>query len=178
MVGRTRRRLAVELIGEIEAMDRKTKAVKKELTELVTARGSTLLKVPGIGPSGAARLLADVGDVHRFADRDRFASWNGTAPLDASSGEQNGTGSPAPGTGASTASCTSWPSSNCATPPGRAYYDHRKAGGMPSMMAMRALKRRLSNVIYARMIEDQKRRPIKRARVGTRGRLCTPARPT
>ena len=37
----------------------------------------------------AARVLADVGDVARFADRNRFASWTGTAPLDASSGEQN-----------------------------------------------------------------------------------------
>jgi transposase len=54
----------------------------------VTARGSTLLELHGIGPSGAARLLADVGDIHRFADRDKFASWNGTAPLDASSGNQ------------------------------------------------------------------------------------------
>ncbi|WP_410676060.1 transposase [Amycolatopsis sp. cmx-4-68] len=42
----------------------------------------------GIGPSGAARLLADIGDIDRFVGRDRFASWNGTAPLDASSGEQ------------------------------------------------------------------------------------------
>ena len=39
-------------------------------------------------PTGAARLLADVGDIHRFRDKDRFASWNGTAPLDASSGAQ------------------------------------------------------------------------------------------
>jgi hypothetical protein len=41
---------------------------------------------------------------------------------------------------------------------GRAYYDARKAGGMPSMMAMRALKRRLSNVVFARMLADQNRR--------------------
>lgn len=54
----------------------------------MTARGSTLQDLHGIGPSGAARLLADVGDIHRFATRDRFASWNGTAPLDASSGDQ------------------------------------------------------------------------------------------
>ncbi|MFC0112361.1 transposase [Kibdelosporangium aridum] len=33
-------------------------------------------------------MLADVGDINRFASRDRFASWNGTAPLDASSGQQ------------------------------------------------------------------------------------------
>ena len=43
----------------------------------------------GVGPVVAARILADVGDVARFADRNRFASWTGTAPLDASSGEQN-----------------------------------------------------------------------------------------
>jgi len=88
LVGKTRRRLAVELIGEVEQIDAKMKTLKKELTALVTARGSTLLEVTGIGPSGAARLLADVGDIHRFADRDRFASWNDTAPLDASSGNQ------------------------------------------------------------------------------------------
>ena len=86
--GKTRRRLAAELISEIEAIDKKIKSLKKELTALVTARGSTLLELHGIGPSGAARLLADVGDIHRFADRDKFASWNGTAPLDASSGNQ------------------------------------------------------------------------------------------
>lgn len=58
LVGRTRRRLVGELIGEIETIDRKTKAIKKELAELVTARGSRLLDVPGIAPSDAPRLLA------------------------------------------------------------------------------------------------------------------------
>ncbi|WP_375479225.1 transposase [uncultured Jatrophihabitans sp.] len=33
--------------------------------------------------------MGDVGDISRFADKGRFASWNGTAPLDASSGDQN-----------------------------------------------------------------------------------------
>jgi Transposase IS116/IS110/IS902 family len=55
------------------------------LRDPVLARGSTLMDLIGIEPSGAARLLVDVGDIHRFADRDKFASWNGTAPLDASS---------------------------------------------------------------------------------------------
>ena len=48
--------------------------IPSELTELVNDRGSTLQQQTGIGPSGAARLLADVGDIHRFRDRDRFAS--------------------------------------------------------------------------------------------------------
>lgn len=76
------------MIVELESIDKKIKAAEKDLTALVLERGSTLLELTGIGPSGAARLLADVGDIHRFRDRDRFASWNGTAPLDASSGNQ------------------------------------------------------------------------------------------
>ena len=44
------------------------------------ARGSTLKDLPGGGPVVAARILADVGEVARFADRNRFASWTGTAP--------------------------------------------------------------------------------------------------
>ncbi len=59
------------------------------LKTIVLARDSRLMDLHGVGPVVAARILADVGDVSRFADRNRFASWTGTAPLDASSGEQN-----------------------------------------------------------------------------------------
>ncbi|HEX6197583.1 MAG TPA: IS110 family transposase [Jiangellaceae bacterium] len=58
-----------------------------EIKAIVTERGSNLMDLPGVGAVVAARILADVGDVARFADRNRFASWTGTAPLDASSGE-------------------------------------------------------------------------------------------
>jgi transposase len=54
-----------------------------ELTALVAATGSALQELNGIGPSGAARLIGDIGGVSRFATRGHFASWNGTAPLDA-----------------------------------------------------------------------------------------------
>ena len=37
---------------------------------------------------------------------------------------------------------------------GRAYYDRRKADGKTSMEAMRALKRRLSNIVYKTMLDD------------------------
>jgi transposase len=111
----------------------------------VTARGSTLLQLHGIGPSGAARLLADVGDIHRFADRDKFASWNGTAPLDASSGNQERHRLSGPGNRRINRTLHMMAVVQLRNQtPGRAYYDTRKAGGMPSMMAIRALKRRLS----------------------------------
>ena len=59
-------------------------------------RGAHLLNLRGIG-TVAAPVLADVGDVTWLADRNRFVSSNGTAPLDASSGEQN-RHRPGPGT--------------------------------------------------------------------------------
>jgi len=58
-----------------------------ELKAAVLARGSHLMDLHGTGAVGAARILADVGDVARFSDRDHFASWTGTTPLAASSGE-------------------------------------------------------------------------------------------
>jgi hypothetical protein len=82
MVGKTRRRLASELIHELVVIDKKIKIAKQELTELVGSTGSRLLELHGIGPSGAARLLGDIGDIRRFASRAHFASWNGTAPID------------------------------------------------------------------------------------------------
>jgi len=159
LVGKTRRRLAVELISELESTDKKSKAVDKDLHELVTARGSTLMDLHGIGPSGAARLLADVGDIRRFRDRNRFASWNGTAPLDASSGAQQRHRLSRAGNRRinRTLHIMAVVQLRNATE-GRAYFDAKKAAGKTSMEAMRALKRRLSNVVHARMLADQKRR--------------------
>ena len=89
IAGKTRRSIAAEELAELVAVDSKIKKATAELKVIVLARGSQLMELHGVGPVVAARILADVGDVARFADRNRFASWTGTAPLDASSGEQN-----------------------------------------------------------------------------------------
>jgi transposase len=60
---------------------------------------------------------------------------------------------------------------------GRAYFDAKKAVGKTSMEAMRALKRRLSNVVYQRMVRNQQIRQAA-GPGGHPGRLCDPARPT
>jgi transposase len=161
IVGKTRRRLAAELITELEAIDRKIKACKKEIATLVEAKGSTLLQLHGIGPSSAARLLADVGNIHRFASRDHFASWNGTAPLDASSGQQQRHRLSRAGNRRINRALHIMAIVQLRNPTeGRAYYDARKAAGKTSMEAMRCLKRRLSNVVYRQMLHDQDNKPM------------------
>jgi transposase len=177
LVGKTRRRLVVELISELDGIDKKIKAADQELQQLVTDRGSTLMDRHGIGPSSAARLLADVGDIHRFRDRDRFASGNGTAPLDASSGDQQRHRLSRAGNRRINRALHIMAVVQLRTPTeGRAFFDAKKTAGKTSMEAMRALKRRLSNVVYARMVTDQRRRKAADPG-GHTGRLYKPARP-
>jgi len=64
--GATRRRLAMDLVGELEAVDAKLKTLKAELRIAVRAYGSRLMDLYGIGPAGAARLLVDVATITRF----------------------------------------------------------------------------------------------------------------
>lgn len=96
--GRTRRRIAAEELVDLVAVEAKMKKATAELKVLVTARDSQLMDLPGVGPVVAARTLADVGDIARFADRNRFASWTGTAPWTPHRVSRTATASPEPGT--------------------------------------------------------------------------------
>lgn len=124
---------------------------------MVLARDSTLMDLPGVGPVVAARILADVGDVARFADRNRFASWTGTAPLDASSGEQiRHRLSRAGNRRANHVIHIAAVSQLRVEGPGRAYYRRKLAAGKTPMEAMRCLKRRISDAIYRQLVNDAK----------------------
>jgi transposase len=155
IVGRTRRQLASELITEIAVIDKKIKAANTQLTELIASTGSTLQQLNGIGPSGAARLLGDVGDIDRFASRDHFASWNGTAPIDASSGDHHRHRLSRAGNRRINRVLHIMAIVQLRNDTeGRAYYRRKLAAGKSSMEAIRALKRRLSNVVYQQMVND------------------------
>ncbi len=75
LVGKTRRRVAAELVTDLERIYARKKDADKELRQVLDDDvGTGLLDLYGIGPSGAARLLVEVGDVTRFPDRGHFAS--------------------------------------------------------------------------------------------------------
>jgi transposase len=158
LVEQTRHQLAVERVEELTTTDAKIKVAKKQLNQLLAATGTSLPKLHGIGPSGAARLIGDISDIRRFASAGHFASWNGTAPIDASSGDQKRHRLSRAG---------NWRINRALhimavvqlrhDTPGRAYYRRRLAEGKTTMEAMRALKRRLSDVVYRQMINDAKR---------------------
>ena len=181
VAGKIRRRLAAEQITELVAVEKKIKTLTRELKAMVLACGSTLMELPGVGPVVAARTLADVGDVARFTDRNRFASWTGTAPIEASSGEivrhrLSRAGNRRMNHMTYIAATTQIRLDT----EGRAYYRRKLAAGKTRAEAMRCLKRRISDALYRQLRTDAKARPRRRwtrVREGTAGRHTNPARP-
>ena len=164
--GKTRRRVAAELISDLERIYARKKAANKELTELLAATGTSLLELPGIGPSGAARLLVEVGDITRFPNKAHFASWNGTAPIDASSGDQVRHRLSRAGNRQINRVLHIMARVQIRNPSeGRDYYERKKADGKAPMEAMRCVKRRLSDIVYQQMLNDA----LTQARTGPGG---------
>ena len=155
IAGKTRRRIAAEELAELIAVEEKIKKATAELKAMVLARGSRLMDLHGVGPVVAARILADVGDVARFADRNRFASWTGTAPLDASSGEQNRhrlsrAGNRRINHMIHIAAVTQLRLDT----EGRDYYRRKREAGKKPKEALRCLKRRIADAIYKQLVAD------------------------
>src|SRR6478736_5636539 len=155
IAGKTRRRIAAEELADLVVVEAKMKKSTAELKVLVKARGSRLMDLRGVGPVVAARTLADVGDIARFVDRNRFASWNGTAPLDASSGEQNRHRLSRAGNRRMNHMIHIAAVSQIRIDtPGRVYYRRKLAAGKTKLEALRCLKRRISDALYRQLRAD------------------------
>src|SRR5215207_6443665 len=85
---RLRRRLASEVLRDVRTLDRKIADLNGRIEAEVEASGTTLTEIFGIGPILAARIIGTVGSVARFPSKAHFASYAGTAPVEASSGEK------------------------------------------------------------------------------------------
>ena len=104
---RVRRRLASEVLRDVRTLDRKIADLNERIEAEVQASGTTLPEIFGIGPILAARIIGTVGNVKRFPTKAHFASYSGTAPVEASSGEVvRATGSRWRATASSTTPCT------------------------------------------------------------------------
>ena len=83
-----RHQLAAEFLADLRHIDAQLRDAKKKLATAVRASGTTLTEVFGVGPVVAATVIGDVRDISRFGGRDSFAAYNGTAPVEVSSGNR------------------------------------------------------------------------------------------
>jgi transposase len=154
--GQARRELAAELLEDMRRLDAQIRESKKKLATAVKASGTSLTEIFGVGPVIAATVIGDVADVSRFATRDRFAAYNGTAPIEVSSGNRkiyrlSLRGNRRINHALHMAAITQirHPHSD-----GRAYYERKVAEGKTHKEALRCLKRRISDAVYARLQAD------------------------
>jgi transposase len=148
---------AHQLLAEIAVLDTARVDVRKRTIAVITATGTTVTKVHGIGPLTAAIIIGRIGDIRRFPTAGHFARHNGTAPIEASSGPKkrhrlNPRGDRQLNHAIHMAAVTQVAHDTA----GRVYYLRKQAEGKTRKEAMRALKRQISDAVYQQLINDSR----------------------
>jgi transposase len=148
--------LATELVEDLRGIDARIRETRKKAGAAVSASGTSLTGLFGVGPVVAAAVIRDVRAMSRFPSRDHFASYNGAAPVEVSSGGRkvyrlSRRGNRRPGHAIHMAAVTQIRYRHS---PGRACYDKKLAEGKTSKEALRCLKRQISDAIFARLQAD------------------------
>jgi transposase len=151
--------LAAALLDDLRRIDAQQHDAKNKLAAAVAATGTGLTGMFGVGPVIAAAVIGEVRDVSRFGDRDHFAAYNGTAPIEVSSGQRkvhrlSRRGNRRLNHAIHMAAVTQVRHRHSK---GRSYYDKKTAEGKTPKEALRALKRQVSNAIFARLLADARR---------------------
>lgn len=157
-------RLAAGLAARIAVLTGEANALEREIVVLVRQLAPSLLAVPGAAGLTAAKIVAETAGADRFTSKDAYARHNGTAPLPVWSGNRT----------RYRLSRTGNRQLNCAIhriavtqirchPQAVAYLEHRISAGNTKTEALRALKRRLSDIVYRALLADGTPMPVSQA---------------
>jgi transposase len=155
-----RKELARDLLDDVKRLDAKLAANQARIVEAVSASGTTLTEIPGIGPVTAAKIIGHTGLIGRFPDRGHYASYAGTAPIETSSGAVERHRLPRRGNRQLNSALHGVAITQMRHPgPGQDFYDRKIAEGKTRGEARRALKRHLSDKVFATLVTDAQRSP-------------------
>src|SRR6516165_8858191 len=152
--------LAGEFLADIRRLDAQLRECHNKLAAAVRASGTSLTGLFGVGPVIAGTVIGDVRHVFRFPRRDHFAACNGTAPVEVSSGDRRKVyrlslrGNRRLNHAIHMAAISQIRHKRSE---GRAYYEKKLAEGKTHKEALRCLKRRISDAIYAALVADARR---------------------
>jgi len=151
----TRRRLAADLISDVRRLDRGLSDLERHLREAVEKASTSLTGLFGVGPILAAKIIGEVGTIARFPTKAHFASYTGSAPIEASSGEVVRHRLSRAGNRQLNhalhliAICQVRHDTE-----GRTYYRRKLAEGKSEKEALRCLKRRISDAVFKKLYAD------------------------
>jgi transposase len=155
-----RKEMAQQLLSDVRRLDHQLVALKDRIAAEVLASATTVTDVYGVGPIGAATILGHARSVERFPTAGHFARYNGTAPIEASSGPRvrhrlNPRGNRRLNAALHVAAVTQIAHDTT----GRIYYERKLAEGKSRKEALRALKRRISDAVYRHLRVDATAEP-------------------
>jgi transposase len=148
-------RIAREVATQVRDLTVRERALEREITSRVRVLAPALLAVVGVGALTGAKIVAEVADVRRFKHKDAFARHNGTAPLPVWSGNRERHRLSRSGNRQLNAAIhrIAITQMRC-HPDAIAYIERRRSQGNTKPEARRALKRRLSDVVYRALLQD------------------------
>jgi len=148
-------RLAAGLAERIAVLTADINALEREINARVRVLAPSLLALPGVAALTAAKIVAETAGAGRFKSKDAYARHNGTAPLPAWSA--NPVRHRLSRTGNRQLNCAihriAVTQKRC-HPAAQAYLQRRAAAGDTPTEALRALKRRLSDIVYRTLLAD------------------------
>ena len=148
-------RVALEIVEDVRRITVRERALEREITTRIASIAPNLLAIVGVGALTAAKIVAEVADVRRFKSKDAFARHNGTAPLPVWSGNRERhrlarTGNRQINAAIHRIVITQARCHDDAI----AYLARRSQQGNTPTEARRALKRRLSDIVYRALLAD------------------------
>lgn len=150
--------VAREFVADLVHYDAQMKSSKTRLRHAITATGTSLTDIRGVGVVTSAMIIGHVGNVARFKSAAHFASYNGTAPIEASSGENKRHRLNPRGNRQLNYALHIIAIAQLRYPcEGRQYYDRKRAEGKSAKEAIRSLKRQISNIVYRAAVADARR---------------------
>ncbi|MGW3615420.1 IS110 family transposase [Micromonospora sp. NPDC005163] len=150
-------RIARDLLVRCRELTVQINALERELRDLVEDLGPTLLGIPGLGVLGAAMILGETAGAARFKSKHAYARFNGTAPIPVWSGNKvrvrlNRGGNRTVNTALHMAAVTQ----TRGIGPGKEYVDKLISSGKTKTEAIRLLRRRLSDRVFAALLADER----------------------
>jgi transposase len=147
--------VARDLVGRIRELTVAANDLERRIVERVRTLTPSLLAVAGVGALTAAKIVAETADVRRFRSKDCFARHNGTAPLPVWSANKirhrlSRTGNRQLNAALHRIAITQMRIHQ----PAKDYLERRIAMGNTKTEALRALKRRLSDVVFRALLVD------------------------
>lgn len=146
------------LLQQLALLDAQRLQLEAEITALMDRLPQFITSIPGIGPVTGAIILAEIGDVHRFAAPEKLVAYAGIDPTVYQSGQFTASQTRMSKRGSPHLRHALWQAAFMATlhdPQLRDFYQRKRAEGKAHATAVGAVCRKLLHRIYIVLKEQR-----------------------